>query len=213
VKNLPEMESKLAFTSEQLKKAEEVLPSSVLIDEVIESVGKNAKEADVFLKNFAPLGEKTIGGDYPYDEIRFKITMGGKFANLTKWMDLLAGSETKGYVKSLEFKRGVSLATRRLIQEMNQPKSAQDGEDEVKKIESAYEKAIKGRDDYALDLVTEVVYYRASTNISSPAGAVDPKAIPPVQTGVSPAAQGSENRMGSVEESTSHNIALGVMQK
>ncbi|MCX6124604.1 MAG: type 4a pilus biogenesis protein PilO [Proteobacteria bacterium] len=189
VKNLPAMEEKLAYTSDQLKKAEKLLPSVVLVDQVLEHIGKSAKDADVYVKYFAPVGEKTIAGEYPYDEVRFKVTVGGKFPTLAKWMDVVAGYDTRAYLKSWELLRsGEKVGDRRHLTEAEQtfegsPDSV--GQGLLAKL-SRREIALKDREDYQLDLKTEIVYYRV-------ASAVPPKgdAGKPGAKGASPGAPGA----------------------
>ena len=166
VKNLPAMEEKLSYTSDQLKKAEKLLPSAVLVDQVLEQIGKSAKDADVYVKYFAPAGEKTIAGEYPYDEVRFKVTVGGKFPTLAKWMDVVAGYDTRAYLKSWELLRsGEKVGDRRQLSEAEQtlqgnPEPLTPGQ--LAKL-SRREIALKDREDYQLDLKTELVFYRVAS--------------------------------------------------
>jgi Tfp pilus assembly protein PilO len=75
LKNLPKAESELAFTREQLKKAEERLPDSVVIDEVLRSLGKSAKSFGVNVVLFEPLEEVVRGDNYKYAEVPLKISV------------------------------------------------------------------------------------------------------------------------------------------
>jgi len=162
LKNLSAMEEKLAFTSDQLKKAEVLLPNDVLPDQVIDQLGKAAKESDVFVRYFAPAGQKTIEGEYPYDEVRFKVYMGGKFPKLTKWMDIFAGVDSRAYLKSWEFVRLDEKASTRLKNpDVNSVTT--NAPPEMTQQQSA-DAAKKARDEYQLDLKTEIVYYRLASN-------------------------------------------------
>lgn len=156
-KNLPAMEEKLAFTTDQLKKAEARLPSAVLVDQVVDQIGQTAKGADVEIKFFAPAGETTVKGEYPYDEVRFKVIMAGKFPSLSKWMDMVAGSNSKAYLKLWDFSR---------TKESDGP--GQPGEEPQASTTlnsppaGEWERANNARENYKLALSAELVYYRAS---------------------------------------------------
>ena len=100
VANMPQAQEKLAFTREQLKKAAARLPDQVPVDEILLLIGKAAKAAGVEVIGFTPKSERTIDGDYPYNEIRVTAKMRGKFGALGHWLDVMGGTNRRCYITS-----------------------------------------------------------------------------------------------------------------
>lgn len=106
LKNLAKTESELAYTHEQLKKAQTRLPDNVVIDEVLRSVGKAAKDASVTISLFEPQPESVRGDDFKYIEMPLKINVEAKdYSQLAIWLDSIAGSKSKMYLKSWSITR------------------------------------------------------------------------------------------------------------
>lgn len=106
LKNLPKAERDLAFTREQLKKAEERLPDAVVIDEVLRSIGKSAKNYGVNIALFEPQQEIVRGDTYKYAEVPLKLSIeGGDYGQICEWLDDVAGSKSKIYLKSWRMTR------------------------------------------------------------------------------------------------------------
>jgi Tfp pilus assembly protein PilO len=110
LKNLPKAESELAFIREQLKKAEERLPDSVVIDEVLRSLGKSAKSFGVNVVLFEPQEEVVRGDNYKYAEVPLKISVESHdYGQICEWLDDVAGSKSKVYLKSWKLGRKASV--------------------------------------------------------------------------------------------------------
>jgi Tfp pilus assembly protein PilO len=106
LKNLAKTESELAYTHEQLKKAQTRLPDNVIIDEILRSVGKAAKDASVTISLFEPQPESVRGDDFKYIEMPLKINVEAKdYSQLAIWLDSIAGSKSKMYLKSWSITR------------------------------------------------------------------------------------------------------------
>ena len=106
LKNLAKTESELAYTHEQLKKAQTRLPDNVVIDEVLRSVGKAAKDSSVAISLFEPQPESVRGDEFKYLEMPLKINVEAKdYSQLAVWLDSVAGSKSKMYLKSWSITR------------------------------------------------------------------------------------------------------------
>jgi len=106
LKNLAKTESELAYTHEQLKKAQTRLPDNVVIDEVLRSVGKAAKDSSVTISLFEPQPESVRGDEFKYLEMPLKINVEAKdYSQLAIWLDSVAGSKSKMYLKSWSITR------------------------------------------------------------------------------------------------------------
>jgi Tfp pilus assembly protein PilO len=101
LKNFQKTQSELEFTKEQLKKAEERLPASVAIDEVLRDVGKISKEMSVNVRLFEPQAEVIRGDDYKYSEVPISISVEAKeYSQICEWIDRVAGGKSRIYIKS-----------------------------------------------------------------------------------------------------------------
>jgi Tfp pilus assembly protein PilO len=199
IKNLPEVESKLAFTREQLKKAETRLPGEVNVDEVIGQLGKAGKSHDVQVKSIIPEGFKTITGEFPYDEVKYKVTMTGRFPNLAAWLDDVASPLTRSYPKSWTIimatqsteKKDNPAETLQMKQANKLANAGVESGDSAKKDEklrlqaieqSPRAKAERSRETFLLDLAVDLVYYR----VASPIPVDKDKAKDPAKDGQAP---------------------------
>ena len=110
LKNLPKAEKDLAFTREQLKKAESRLPDSLAIDEILRSIGKSSKTFGINVVLFEPQPEIVRGDKYKYTEIPLKLTVeGNDYSQICEWLDDVAGSKSKIYLKSWRVSRKVAV--------------------------------------------------------------------------------------------------------
>lgn len=108
LKNLEQTERDLAFTTEQLKKAETILPSSVAIDEILRQVGKSAKSSSLMIMRFEPKPEAVKGDEYKYIEMPFDMEVeASEYSQICSWLDSIAGLKARIYVKSWALKREV----------------------------------------------------------------------------------------------------------
>lgn len=106
IKNLSKVESELAFTRDQLKKAESRLPDSIAIDEILRTIGKSAKEFHITIKLFEPKAEILRGDSYKFSELPIKISAEAHdYGQICEWLDHLAGSKSKIYLKSWKIDR------------------------------------------------------------------------------------------------------------
>ncbi len=154
IKDLPAMEEKLLVTKDLLKKAEARLPNQIFVDEVLQFVSKSANESDVAIRKFEPMGNKVIEGDYPYNEVRFKISMDGRYGRLGEWLDTVAGSESNAYLKSWKIQRGVVLDNPEVPGEKNRVEVSSGKHGTKEEAESIRERLKLGMD-------TELVLYSA----------------------------------------------------
>ena len=106
LKNLEKTESELAFTTEQLKKAETRLPNDVAIDEVLRQVAKSAKDSSVTIVNFVPGTELLRGDEYKYVEMPVRMVVEAhEYSQLCSWLDTIAGLKARIYLKSWNLRR------------------------------------------------------------------------------------------------------------
>jgi len=166
LKNLEKTESELAFTTDQLKKAETRLPNDVAIDEVLRQVAKSAKDSSVTIVNFVPGAEILRGDEYKYVEMPIKMVVEAhEYSQLCSWLDTIAGLKARLYVKSWNLKReaGVGLAE---IGSTEGGAEAQ-GLDEVTRAEL---EARKPREQLRLKLQADIALYKLALNgVSNPA--------------------------------------------
>lgn len=153
IKDLPAMEEKLSSTKDQLKKAEARLPNEIFVDEVLQFVSKAANENDVSIGKFEPVSNKLIPGDYPYMEVRFKISMDGRYGRLGEWLDTVGGSQSKAYVKSWDIRRGLVV---------DKEKPANPNQPAPGPVAGSKEEAELARERLKLAMVTELVLYSAA---------------------------------------------------
>lgn len=114
LKNLAKTENELAYTHEQLKKAQTRLPDNVVMDEILRSIGKAAKDSSVTIAHFEPQPEAVRGDEFKYLEIPLKISVEAKeYAQLATWLDTVAGSKSKMYLRSWAI-------TRRAVTDQNE---------------------------------------------------------------------------------------------
>jgi Tfp pilus assembly protein PilO len=179
LKNLEKTEGELAFTTDQLKKAETRLPDSVAIDEILRNIGKSAKDSGVTIAEFQPMSEMTRGDEYKYTEIPLKmIVEAHEYSQICSWLDTIAGLKSKLYLKSWSLRRqaGTDQAGGR------DPGSSPDATNEV---ERALEEALRPRRDLVLKLSADFSVYRlamggaGATSYSARAASPSDNASPP----------------------------------
>ena len=106
LKNIPEAESQLVFTRDQLAKAEGRLPSTVVVDEILRFIGKSAKKFDVNVISFEPQPEVARGNEYKFTELPFKITVDGHdYGQICEWLDEVSGVKSQMFLKSWKINR------------------------------------------------------------------------------------------------------------
>ncbi len=106
LKNMPKKEAELAFTREQLKKAESRLPDNVAVDEILRTVAKSSKTYGVNITLFEPQAEILRGDNYKFLELPFKISVeANDYSQICEWLDNVIGSKSKIYLRSWKLSR------------------------------------------------------------------------------------------------------------
>lgn len=169
LKNLEKTESELAFTTDQLKKAETRLPNDVAIDEVLRQVAKSAKDSSVTIVNFVPGAEILRGDEYKYVEMPIKMVVEAhEYSQLCSWLDTIAGLKARLYVKSWNLKRETGVAQVEIGSTVGGSESQ--GLDEVSRAEL---EARKPREQLRLKLQADIALYKLALN-----GVLNPAATP-----------------------------------
>ncbi len=168
LKNLEKTEGELAFTTEQLKKAETRLPDNVAIDEILRNIAKSAKDSGVTIAEFTPLSEITKGDEYKYTEIPLKMTVEAhEYSQICSWLDTIAGLKSKLYLKSWILKRQAGLG-----QTGNQDSGGRT--DATNEVERALEEAMRPRRDLVLKLTADFSVHRLAMS-GSPGAPATPQ--------------------------------------
>jgi Tfp pilus assembly protein PilO len=102
-KNIDAVQKKKDFTEEQLKKARLEVPDTIHIDKILRRSATLAREFQVELQSFAPIGEKMITGDVSYKEVRIKVELVGRYNDIGSYLDRISNAEEKIFVRNLEF--------------------------------------------------------------------------------------------------------------
>lgn len=190
LKNLEKTESELAFTTQQLKKAETQLPTQVAIDEILRQVGKTAKELSVTVVKFEPLPDVIRGDEYKYSEIPIKVTVEAhEYSQLCAWVDNVAGLSERLFLKSWSMKR----ESGRENQANQANLEAVEGE-KVDEVTKAEQDARRPRENLRLVLAGEFSVYRMAPSQALPIG--------PDQTTPS---GGADSSISQPEQSTSQS--------
>ena len=196
LKDLPALEAKQVATKEQLKKAESKLPTQIFVDQVLHMVSQYANESDVRIMKFEPRGNKLITGEYPYNEVRFKLSMEGHYGRLGEWLDSVGGAKSTAYVRNwkLDRSKGVraAIAARQMSQYDNilskadetldpEPRHVVQNRDPNKTGWSA-DMADAARQDIRLAMETEFVMHSSATvaqlaEAAAAAAAAEAKAV------------------------------------
>lgn len=154
LKNLEKTESQLAFTSEQLKKAETRLPDEVSIDEILRNIAKSAKDSGVTVAEFTPMSEIIKGDDYKYAEIPLKMTVEAhEYSQICSWLDTIAGLKSKLYLKSWILKRQAGIGQQGTPDSLTRQESTSD-------VERALEEAMRPRRELVLKLSADFSVHR-----------------------------------------------------
>ena len=177
LKNLEKTEGELAFTTDQLKKAETRLPDNVSIDEILRNIGKSAKDSGVTIAEFQPMSEMTKGDDYKYTEMPLKmIVEAHEYSQICSWLDTIAGLKSKLYLKSWSLRRQAGT---------DQPggRDAGNNPDATNEVERALEEAMRPRRELVLKLSADFSVYRLAmsgqTGVSTPSLPSAEKSAPP----------------------------------
>ncbi len=164
IKNLPELEQKMKFTTEQLEKSKEFLPDNYDMESLVEKASRIAKELDVTFDHFEPKQEKMIEGVYPYFEQRISLDLSGNYAQLATFYDRLANIEPNIYLKSVNLGRQAAV---------NRPGFEK---------ETPYDKARTLRKDQKLLSKSEIAIYRSAKDSEIRKEVKDPtKVVPAVK--------------------------------
>lgn len=202
LKNLEKTESELAFTTQQLKKAETQLPNNVAIDEILRQVGKIAKELSVTVVKFEPLADVIRGDDYKYSEIPIKVTVEAhEYSQLCAWVDNIAGLNARLFLKSWSMKREAGRES-----PANQASLEATDSEKVDEVTKAEQDARRPRENLRLVLASEFSVYRMAPSQAPPIGP-DP-ATPDV--GVDPSTSQSDQSTSQSARGTSLSDQKGA---
>ncbi len=202
LKDLPKAESELAFTRDQLKKAETRLPDNVAVDEVLRSIGKSSKTFGVNVVLFEPGSEVVRGDSYKYAELPLKISVeGNDYGQICEWLDDVAGGKSKMYLKSWKItrksgaNRDGDAAFSRVVGMQGQIFSAS---------QLAEQEGRKAREEMRLVLDTEMSVYKMATaaQIASNTSTGDSKKI-----------DGNKAKNGSNPANSPNNSGAGASSK
>jgi Tfp pilus assembly protein PilO len=102
---LPTLVAQLESTREKLKLVEAALPDNVKIDEVLRTVGKTVKPAEVQVLLFRPEPQILRGDVYKYVEVPVSISVEAhEYSQICEWLDSVAGESKPMYLNSWKIK-------------------------------------------------------------------------------------------------------------
>ena len=186
LKNLAKTENELTYTHEQLKKAQTRLPDNVVMDEILRSFGKAAKDASVTISQFEPQPEAVRGDEFKYLEIPLKVKVEAKdYAQLATWLDTVAGSKAKIYLRSWAITRRAVTNPDDQRQLNTAPVAKGNAIDETVLLE---QEAKKSRENLRLALAANLSVYRlaSETAIAAAEAAQGVKSEKPTAQKVAP---------------------------
>lgn len=103
--DFPELEKKLAFTQDQLKKAKTRLPDEYHMDSILEFVAVSSDEAGVQLQEFTPQKEEFRDTGYSYVEMPINLKVEGNYNQVGVFFDKLAHMEKMIHLRDLHTKQ------------------------------------------------------------------------------------------------------------
>ncbi len=113
LKNLQKTQGELEFTRDQLKKAESRLPDQIVIDEILRTMGKTSREMGVKVRVFEPKEEIIRGDEYKYSELPIRVAIEAhEYSVICEWIDKIAGSKSKIYLRSWKLGRSTPKGVR-----------------------------------------------------------------------------------------------------
>lgn len=189
LKNLPKAESELAFTRDQLKKAEGRLPDTIAVDEILRSIGKSSKTFGVNVVLFEPQAEVVRGDNYKYSELPFKISIeGNDYSQICEWLDEVAGSKSKMYLKAWKVVRKSGL--KRNNEAFGSGLDAIKGQN-LTPSEVAEQEGRKAREGMRLILETDMSIYKmaSAAQVAAARDSLDPKRADPANSKPAPNGQ------------------------
>lgn len=87
--DLPKLEAKFTFVTEELRKAQEKLPNKFFMDDILYSTANAAKESGIDLVSFKPGDEKIVQGAHQYMEMPVKLSISGRYSQVVNFFDTI----------------------------------------------------------------------------------------------------------------------------
>lgn len=101
---IPELETKLAFTEQQLKESSKRLPDSFAINDVLQQAATIANDVGVNLQVFDPGEAKPGKGTFKYMELTIDLELQGKFQQILSFFDQVVNMEKMVFISDISLK-------------------------------------------------------------------------------------------------------------
>ena len=105
--DLPKLESRFTFVTEELRKAQEKLPNKFFMDDILYSTANAAKESGIKLESFKPGTEKQIQGAHSYMELPIKLSISGRYSQVVNFFDTIV------HLKKIVHVRNITMTAQR----------------------------------------------------------------------------------------------------
>ena len=105
--DLPKLEAKLTFVTEELRKAQEKLPNKFFMDDILYSTANAAKESGVIMESFKPGEERVVQGAHQYMELPIKLSISGRYSQVVNFFDTIV------HLKKIVHVRNITLTAQR----------------------------------------------------------------------------------------------------
>lgn len=105
--DLPKLESRFTFVTEELRKAQEKLPNKFFMDDILYSTANAAKESGIKLESFKPGAEKQIQGAHSYMELPIKLSISGRYSQVVNFFDTIV------HLKKIVHVRNITMTAQR----------------------------------------------------------------------------------------------------
>lgn len=101
---LPKLEERFATVTEELRKAQEKLPSKFHMDDILHSTASVAKEIGVKMMSFKPSAERMVAGAHRYAELPIKLNLIGKYNQIINFFDSIVNLEKIVHLRNISLK-------------------------------------------------------------------------------------------------------------
>lgn len=99
--DLPKLEERLTFVTEELRKAQEKLPNKFFMDDILYSTANAAKESGVSLESFKPGDDKVVQGAQQYMEMTIKLSISGRYSQVVNFFDTVVHFKKIVHVRNI----------------------------------------------------------------------------------------------------------------
>lgn len=86
---IPKLEEQLQFIEGELSRAKDYLPDAFQVDDILNKTADLAREHGVTIRQFKPLGSKSAGDAYKYQEQDIQLITFGEFPRTARFFDAL----------------------------------------------------------------------------------------------------------------------------